>query len=150
MGSPVSPIVADLYIEFPEHEAIASASLTIKPTLWKRYVDDILEKIQKGELQNLTDHLNRVNETGSIKFTHEEESNGSIPVLDTLITRKPDGTVKLLVYRKKTHTDQYLDFSSHHHLQHKMSVVRTLLDHCYSLVTEEEDRTKEENISKTL
>ena len=65
----------------------------------------ILEKIQKGELQNLTDHLNRVDETGSIKFTHEEESNGSIPFLDTLITRKPDGTVKLLVYRKKTHTD---------------------------------------------
>ena len=117
----------------------------------ERYVDAILEKIQKGELQNLTDHLNTVDETGTFKFTHEEESNRSIHFLDTLITRKTDGTVKLLVYRKKTHTDQYLDFSSHHPLQLKMSCVRTLLDRCYSLVTEEEDRTnKEKHIKDAL
>ncbi|XP_052806817.1 uncharacterized protein LOC128236035 [Mya arenaria] len=144
MGSPVSPIVANLYMEFLEREAIATAPVTCKPTLWKRYVDDILEKIQRGQLQNLTDHLNTVDVTNNIKFTHEEESNGAIPFLDTLITRKEDGSIKLLVYRKKTHTDQYLNFSSHHPLQHKLSVVRTLLDRCYNLVTETEDRDKEE------
>ena len=56
-----------------------------------------------------------------------------------LIVRKDDIRVKLLVYRKKTHTDQYLDFS-HHPLQHKLSVVRTLLDRCSQMVTEEQDR----------
>jgi len=30
-----------------------------------------------------------------------------LPFLDTLIERKADGRVKLLVYRKKTHTDHY-------------------------------------------
>ena len=35
-------------------------------------------------------------ETGSIKFTHEEESNRSIPFLDTLIARKQDGTVNVI------------------------------------------------------
>jgi len=31
-----------------------------------------------------------------------------MPFLDTLIVRKPDGHVKLLVYKKTTHTDQYI------------------------------------------
>ena len=42
---------------------------------------------------------------GSIKFTHEEESEGTIPFLHSIIDRKLDRSVKLLVYRKKTHTD---------------------------------------------
>ena len=41
--------------------------------------------------------------TGNITFTHEEENHGRIPFLDTTIVRKADGSVKLLVYRKKTH-----------------------------------------------
>ena len=95
MGIPVSPIVANLYMEFLEKEAIATAPLTCKPTLWKRYVDDVLEKIKRGKLKNLTDHLNTVDETNSITFTHEEECECAIPFLDTLITRKPDGSIKL-------------------------------------------------------
>ena len=67
-----------------------------------------------------------------------------IPFLDMLIVRKNDYRVKLLVCRKKTHTDQYLDFSSHHPLQHKLSVVRTHLDRCSQMVTEEQDRQAEE------
>ena len=144
MGSPVSPIVANLYMEWLETKATATAPVTCKPQLWKRYVDDVLEKIKRGETQNLTDHLNTVDETGSIKFTHEEERDGCIPFLDTLIVRKPDKSVKLLVYRKKTHTDQYLHFSSHHPLQHKLGVIRTLLDRGNDIVTEEVDRQKEE------
>jgi hypothetical protein len=144
MGSPVSPIVANLFMEWLEQEAIATSPITCRPQLWKRYVDDVLEKIKEGETQNLTEHLNTVDTTGSIKFTHEEEKDGTIPFLDTLIVRKADNTVKLLVYRKKTHTDQYLHFSSHHPLQHKLGVIRTLLDRCNDIVTETEDRQKEE------
>ena len=99
--SPVSPIVANLFMEFLEQQAIASAPFACKPRLWKRYVDDILEIIKRGSVQQLTDHLNIVDDTGSIKFTHEEESDGSIPFLDTLVVRKDDGSLNVLVYRKK-------------------------------------------------
>ena len=58
--------------------------------------------------------------------------------------------MKLLVYRKKTHTDQYLHFSSHHPLQHKLGMIRTLLDRCNDIVTDEEDRKKEQHIAEAL
>ena len=101
MGSPVSPITANLFMEWLEQEAIASAPLECKPRFWRRYVDDILEIINKDSVEDLTAHLNQVDTSNSIKFTHEQENDGQIPFLDTLIVRKSDGTVKLLVYRKK-------------------------------------------------
>ena len=67
--------------------------------------------MKKNQVENLTDHLNKTNPSGSIKFTYEKETSGQIPFLDTLIVRKPDGSVKLLVYKKATHTDQYLNFA---------------------------------------
>jgi len=48
-------------------------------------------------------------------------------------------------------TDQYLNFSSHHPLNHKPAVIRTLLERCYSIVKEEGDRKKEEeHVAKAL
>ena len=80
-----------------------------------------------------------------LKFTHEEEKEGSIPFSDTIIIRKPDGSTKLCIYRKPTLTNQYLQFDSHHLLHQKLGVVRTLLDRKDALVTEEEDKVEEEN-----
>lgn len=70
---------------------------------WVRYVDDILEKIKKGQTQELT---------GNIQFTHEEEENGTISFLDVKIHHRDDGSVKITIYRKPTHTDQYLLWTS--------------------------------------
>lgn len=70
MGSPVSPIVANLFMEHLEKEAITTAPVTCKPRMWKRYVDDILEVVKAGMTQHLTDHLNTVDETNSINYTH--------------------------------------------------------------------------------
>ncbi|XP_072046904.1 uncharacterized protein [Amphiura filiformis] len=143
MGSPVSAIVANLFMEWLEKEAVATAPLDCKPKIWRRYVDDVLEIIQKDSTQKLTDHLNSVDPTGNIKFTFEEEDQGKIPFLDTLIVRKEDGSLKLLVYRKKTHTDQYLNFQSQHPLHQKLGVIRTLMDRMDNIVTEEEDKKED-------
>ncbi|XP_072030764.1 uncharacterized protein [Amphiura filiformis] len=84
-------------MEWLEQKAISTAPESCRPRLWKRYVDDVLEIIRKGQVDNLTDHLNTIDPTGSVKFTYEQEQDGSIPFLDTLITRKPDGSVKLRI-----------------------------------------------------
>ncbi|XP_072021516.1 uncharacterized protein [Amphiura filiformis] len=79
MGSPVSPLAANIFMEHLEDIAIATAPLECKPKLWKRYVDDILEIVCKDEVNNLTDHLNQADDTDSIKFTFEKEADGKIP-----------------------------------------------------------------------
>ena len=56
----------------------------------------------------------------------EVESNGRLPFLDVLLEHEEDGSISTTVYRKPTHTDRYLDFSSHHPLAHKIAVVKTL------------------------
>ena len=150
MGSPVSPVVANFYMEFLEQQAITTAPIHCKNRLWKRYVDDILEIVHQDQVDNLTAHLYQTDPTDSIKFTYEQEHDGTLPFLGTLIVRKPDGSVKLLVYRKATHTDQYLNFSSHHPIHHKLGVVRTLLDRSNSVVTEAKDRELEEEKSNWL
>ena len=53
------------------------------------------------------------------------------------------------VYRKKTHTNQYLAFDSHHPLHQKMEVAGTFLNRCEEIVTEDEDRKEERNTIKT-
>ena len=62
-----------------------------------------------------------------------------------MITRDDDGTLCSSVYRKKTHTDQYLQYSSHHPSSHKQSVTRTLFTraftHSSSLVQRAEEET---------
>ncbi|XP_064646163.1 uncharacterized protein LOC135499347 [Lineus longissimus] len=144
MGSPVSPIVANLYMEWLEQRAIATAPQDCKPRIWKRYVDDIFEVIRRGATQRITDHINTIDETGNTKFTFEEEVNGSLPFLDLLATRTESGVLKTTVYRKKTHTDQYLNFTSQHALNHKLSVIRTLLDCKDNIVSNQPDRETEE------
>ena len=64
---------------------------------------------------------------------------------------KEDGTVKLLMYWKKTHTCQYPNFTSHHPLCQTLGVIKTLLDRCNNIVAEPEDREKEvEHITRSL
>ena len=42
MGSPVSPIVVNLYMEDLEQKIIATAPVDCQPRNWKRYVDDVI------------------------------------------------------------------------------------------------------------
>ena len=65
-------------------------------------------------------------------------------MLDVLAHRQEDGSIKTTVYRKKTHTDQYLNFESHHPIYQRLGVARTLLDRANNIVTDEQDRIVEE------
>ena len=52
----------------------------------------------------------------------EEKSNRELAFLDTLLKRNNE-EISVLVYRKPTHTDQYLHYSSHHQTSCKESAV---------------------------
>ena len=132
MGSPVSAVVANLYMEF--FEGLALNAAPTRPRIWKRYVDDTFSVMKKGDVDRLLNHLNSIHP--SIKFTMELEEDGSIPFLDTRVTRKVEGKLDITVYRKPTHTDRYLHFSSHHPTHVKKGLVRCLYDRARSIMKE--------------
>ena len=82
------------------------------PRIWKRCIDDTFTVMKQHNADNFLSHLNQ--QHPSIRFTIETENNNKIPFLDTLVTREPDGKLLRSVYRKPTHTDQYLAYDSHH------------------------------------
>ena len=122
-GSSVSPIVVNLFMEHFERQALDSYTGT-PPTHWYRYVDDTWVKIKVDQLVPFFDHINNVNQY--IKFTQEELKDGKLAFLDCLVNIVEDGKLRTSVYRKSTHSDQYLLFESHHPLVHKLGVIRTL------------------------
>ena len=88
-----------------EEKALVSAP--IKPHVWYWYVVDTFTILHKYAIQGFTDHINAQNE--HIKFTIEGEQDGQLPFLDTLVIVNDDCTLKTKIYRKPTHTDQYLN-----------------------------------------
>ena len=105
MGSPISPIVANLFMEDLETKSLATAPSP--PTLWKRFADDTLIIIYRSQKDNFLQHLNAIDD--NIHFTCEEVGeDGSLAFLDMLITPDEDGRLNTTVYRKATHKDQYL------------------------------------------
>ena len=123
MGSSISPIVANLYMENFEVRAINTSPHP--PLLWKRFVDDIFVVIKAPHKQEFLDHINSIDH--HIQFTSKDSKpDGSMPFLDMMITPKEDGRLSTTVYRKPTHTDLYLQWDSHHSISSKYNVVDTL------------------------
>ena len=100
MGSPISAVVANLYMEFFDELTLETA-LT-RHRLWKRYVDDTFCILRKGSTEELLHHFNGVRLT--INFIVEQEEYGTLPSLDTLLRRREDGSLDSSVYRKPTYT----------------------------------------------
>ena len=64
-GSPVSAVIANLYMEAFEKQATESAPY--KPKIWKRYVDDTFTILDRGNVDSFLHHLNSQQPT--IRFT---------------------------------------------------------------------------------
>lgn len=100
-----------------------------------------MHALHTANINSFTWHINSIKP--HIKFTSEQEEDGKLPFVDTCLHMNEDGSTNTTVYRKPTHTYQYLSFTSNHHLHHERSVVMTLLHRAEHLVSEEEDRKKE-------
>ena len=107
-------------------------------------------KHMEANKQGFLQHINSVDP--AIRFTVEDnKEDGSIPFLDTIVKPEADGSLSISVYRKPTHTDQYLQWDSHHHLSAKFSVIQTLSHRASTMCSNPELLQKEkEHLRKAL
>ena len=145
MGSPISPLIANIFME--EFEIKALQSFPHPPSLWLRFVDDTFVMNKAEHSQDLLQHIN--SQDPHIQFTMEPSQHGSLPFLDTLVTIQPDNTFSTTVYRKPTHTDQYLHWDSNHHITAKQSVYNTLAHRAKTVSSTQDSLQKELSHIKT-
>ncbi|XP_068690277.1 uncharacterized protein [Montipora foliosa] len=141
MGSPVSAVIANLYMESSEQQATSTSAY--KPRIWKRYVDDTFTILDRGNVDSFLQHLN--NQQPSIRFTMETENDYKLAFLDTAVSREPGGRLTTSGNRKPTHSDQYVAYDSHHPQSVKRGIVKCLYERAKRLVTKHYVISKERN-----
>ena len=99
MGSPISSIVANLFMEDFETKAINTAQYP--PRIWKRYVDDTCVVIDSARKEEFLEYIKNLDP--HIQFTTEDaKADGSIPFLDTIVMPQPDNSLITSAFRKPT------------------------------------------------
>ena len=108
MGSPLSSFLAEAVMQDLEKRCYEQQ----RHQNMEKIRDDVLATVKKDETDEILHSIN--NATENIRFTKGKEQNNQLAFLDVLLTSTQ-------VYRKKTHTDQILNFNSNHPNQHKIS-----------------------------
>ena len=139
MGSPLAPILADIFMNFllepkiirSEHDHLNLQflgfgqfdSFSIK--LFIRYVNDTLVVFNNpGDADRFIAYLNSLHP--NMKFTMEHEVLDRLAFLDLLLI-KVDNKVEITVYRKPTHSGVFTHFTSFVPYPFKVGLINTLL-----------------------
>ena len=129
MGRPASSTTALIYMQAYEQTEISTA--LHPPKVWEQFVDDVYTILKRTHLENVFHHNNLHQ---NIKFAMEEKINGELAFLDTFL-KQNNAKISVLVYRKSMHTDQHLHYSSRHQKSSKESLVSSLFNRAYAIIT---------------
>ena len=125
MGTKMAVAFAVVFMAHIEKQLLAASPF--KPTLWKRFIDDIFSvwTISEQEINDFVSFANNLHPT--IKFTCDMSSE-RIVFLDTEIFKGPrfaiSKTLDVQTHFKPTETFQYTHFSSYHLLSIKKGFIK--------------------------
>ena len=140
MGSSVSPILANFYVNLMEKNIIKNEIQNGTITSYCRYVDDIYCVIQKDSKQRVLDTMNKF-DPNFLKFTCENMTNNHLPYLDTQIYLDTKDVPQIKKYRKKTASDVIINFrTSICARKYKVSTLQGDIYRCHYTCTKTEDR----------
>lgn len=129
MGLPLSPILADIVMEYILDQAASRVNGNLKELV--KYVDDLFLIVPSGMFDHVLDTFNSIHP--KIQFTSELEHNGQLPFLDVILTHNSDGTIDYAWYAKPTASNRQLNYFSNHPLTHKLNVVDNIIRRMYGL-----------------
>lgn len=122
MGGKISPIIAQYVMDMLLDSCIPKLSFHL-PFI-KKYVDDIICAVPQGSIQEILEVFNGYN--NFIQFTVEEETNNSVPFLDTRLIRRGDNTLITDWYQKPTSSGRFISYHSYHNTKMKINLVMAL------------------------
>lgn len=140
MGSPASPIVADIVMEKLLETCIQR--LDCKPKILTKYVDDLFGIVKTNAINEMLEELNCFHT--QIKFTLEQEINGQLPYLDTLEIRSGN-KLKIDWYQKPTSSGRIINFYS---CQPKNIIMNTANNLIKRVLTISDELFHQDNIKK--
>ena len=125
--------------EIVRHAVVGHDEL-VQINLWcisfrKRYVGNTFTILKRNYVEDFLEHLNT------------QHTN---PFLDTLVIKDSEGRLTTNVYRKPTHTDQYLSYDSHKPQSVKRGVVKCLYDRSKNISTKPSIISEEKNHSSSV
>ena len=99
MGSPLAPVLANLFMGFHEQHWIEQAT-NVKPIFYKKFVNDIFAVFKfESDADAFYSYLNTRQE--NIKFTFEKEKDNKLSFLDILINNN-QSDLQTSTFHKKT------------------------------------------------
>ncbi|XP_071633849.1 uncharacterized protein [Temnothorax longispinosus] len=144
MGSPLSPILADIVMDDLETCCLQSFDFHIE--IFLRYVDDIFMCIPQSKLNEVVRTFN--NYHPRLKFTYELEKNNTLNFLNTSVFRHGN-CLFTNWYRKPTFSGRYINFFSSHPLKYKINTVINLVDQAI-LLSDEQFHDENIKLVKTI
>ncbi|XP_070169669.1 uncharacterized protein [Polyergus mexicanus] len=128
MGSPLSPIIADITLQDLEMRAIEI--LPISLSFYYRYVDDVVLAAPPSTFSAILQTFNSFHPR--LQFTMEEEADNRLNFLDTTIILE-NNIINFDWYHKPTYSGRYLNFESRHPLCQKKGTAISLIDRAFRL-----------------
>lgn len=119
MGSPISPILATIILDHLLDSVIPGLPFSF--AFIYKYVDDIICAVPSDFVPLTLTAFNSFND--SLKFTIEQESNCSVPFLDTRVIRTTGNKIILDWYSKDTASGRFLNYHSNHPKNQKYNTV---------------------------
>ena len=139
MGSPVSPVVANIFMEHLEDIAAQQPPSPVR--FWRTYVDDTFYFLQTSSVDGVLNHLNSI--SPSITYLHRGTRAGRKAFFPRHLSYKSNGWDPEGECLPQTHTDRYLPFESHHPFHMKREVVQSIVRRAEEISTDDSLLKKE-------
>ncbi|XP_072152535.1 uncharacterized protein [Bemisia tabaci] len=141
MGGPISPIMADIFMDKYDHRICTSNKWASKILCYFRYMDDIFA-VWLGTDRELSIFHNEINDLHPNLRFKLEVGGKTLNFLDLTI-RVENRKIKFGIYRKQCFTDAIIPNNSYHPWPQKMAGFHSMLNRLTTIPLEKEEYERE-------